>query len=332
MAGFQHFFETKEGVVRNKRTQTTNTMKKFAITIGFIGASTIALSSEAKISRSEYVDKWSSIAVQQMMQHNIPASITLAQGILESGSGNSELAVKGNNHFGIKCHGWEGKKMYIDDDKKNECFRVYKSAKQSFEDHSAFLMKYDRYKFLFTYDVTNYKAWAKGLKKAGYATNPKYPERLITIIEELGLHDYDRLSTPDVHVEPTIVAESSTKSSIMSNTHNVYVHENKVKYVIAREGDTFYKISREFGVSLRQLSRYNDFSTKKDVLETGDIIYLQPKRRSSLFTKKETVLQKDMTVLELSQETAVNPKSIKRLNDFADDNDLVSEGVKVTLR
>lgn len=307
-------------------------MKKLVITIGFISATGVALSSEAKISRTEYVDQWSKVAVDQMMQHNIPASITLAQGILESASGNSELARKGNNHFGIKCHGWEGKKMYIDDDKKNECFRVYKSVNQSFQDHSAFLQKYDRYKYLFTYDVTDYKSWAKGLKRAGYATDPQYPNRLIKIIEELGLAEYDRIASPDVHIEPAIVAETNIGTTSLSNTHNVYVHENKVKYIEVKEGDTFYKISKEFGINMSQLYRYNDFAKTKDVLIPGDIIYLQPKRRRSLFKKKEAVLEKDMTVLELSQKTAVNTKSIKRLNDIVDDNDLLSQGEKVTLR
>ncbi|MCR9172812.1 MAG: glucosaminidase domain-containing protein, partial [bacterium] len=134
---------------------------------------------------------WKETAIRQMMDHNIPASITLAQGILESGSGNSALATKGNNHFGIKCHGWTGKKMYVDDDAKGECFRVYKDASDSYEDHSTFLKTYSRYAFLFEYDVTDYKSWAKGLKKAGYATSPTYPEKLIKIIEELDLDQYD---------------------------------------------------------------------------------------------------------------------------------------------
>lgn len=304
-------------------------MKKVFITFSIFASSAISIAAESKMSRTEYVESWSKTAVSQMMDHNIPASITLAQGILESGSGNSELARKGNNHFGIKCHGWEGKKMYLDDDVQNECFRVYKNADQSYQDHSAFLKKYDRYKFLFTYDVLDYKSWAKGLKKAGYATDPKYPDLLIKIIEEMELYTFDRLSIPDVHVQPSIVAE---KHDAKSNKHDVFLHKNKVKYVIAKKGDTFYKLSKEFGLNLKQLYNYNDFSREKDVLVEGDVIYIQPKRRRSLFKKKEIIADREMTLIELSQMSAVKTKSIKRLNDFVEENITVAKGDKVTLR
>src|SRR6056297_2259144 len=141
--------------------------------------------------RSAYISTWKDEAIKQMREHGIPASITLAQAILESGDGNSELARKANNHFGIKCHGWQGQKTYHDDDKRQECFRKYRNANQSFEDHSDFLKK-SRYAFLFDYEVTDYKSWAKGLKRAGYATNPKYPALLIRIIEENGLAEFDK--------------------------------------------------------------------------------------------------------------------------------------------
>jgi flagellum-specific peptidoglycan hydrolase FlgJ len=131
--------------------------------------------SSQNLTRKQYITKYSALAIKQMRQYKIPASITLAQGILESNNGNSKLAVKANNHFGIKCHGWEGKKIFEDDDKKNECFRKYKSPLESFKDHSLFLNKYSRYAFLFNYKITDYKSWARGLKKAGYATNKKYP-------------------------------------------------------------------------------------------------------------------------------------------------------------
>ncbi len=138
-----------------------------------------------------YVRKYAALAVEEMYRSGVPASITLAQGLLESRNGLSELAVKGNNHFGIKCHNWNGKKMYHDDDRKGECFRVYKSPEESFRDHSDFLRYRDRYKFLFDLDPTDYKGWAHGLKKAGYATDPAYPKKLIRLIEEYDLHQYD---------------------------------------------------------------------------------------------------------------------------------------------
>ena len=143
----------------------------------------------------KYVQKWASTAVREMYRSGVPASITLAQGMLESRCGLSELASKGNNHFGIKCHSdWKGKTMKADDDRKAECFRVYDSADESFRDHSDFLRYRDRYKFLFEYDVTDYKAWAYGLKKAGYATDPSYPAKLIKLIEDYGLSRYDTAS------------------------------------------------------------------------------------------------------------------------------------------
>jgi LysM repeat protein len=286
-----------------------------------------SFANDARITKSEYVDQWKATAIQQMIDNNIPASITLAQGILESGSGNSALAISGNNHFGIKCHGWTGKKMYLDDDTDNECFRVYKTADQSYKDHSEFLMGYSRYAFLFTYDVTDYKSWAKGLKKAGYATNPKYPDLLIGIIEDLNLDQYDRNGL----LSEGYKSELITSTDVYSNKHNVVLHESKVKYVLAQKGDTFYKISKEFGLNLSQLYRYNNFDGNKDVLEEGDIIYIQPKRRGSIFKNKEIVAKTDMRVEELSQMYATNVKSFKKSNNFTDGT-TVSKGESVNLR
>ncbi|XOV68122.1 MAG: glucosaminidase domain-containing protein [Fluviicola sp.] len=279
----------------------------------------------ARITRAEYVDTWKETAIQQMMEHNIPASITLAQGILESGSGNSTLAREGNNHFGIKCHGWTGKKMYKDDDVKGECFRVYKDASESYQDHSTFLKTYSRYSFLFEYEVTDYKSWAKGLKKAGYATSSTYPEKLIKIIEELDLDQYDNnmmLEAPQLIVN----------NEAVSNKHSVMLHSNKVKYVIVKEGDTFYKISKEFGLTLKQLYRYNDFGNDKDMLEAGDVVYIQPKKRANIFKRTRTTLTEDMTVAEVSQKFALNAKTVMRLNGITSPDDVIEKGEKITLR
>lgn len=298
-------------------------MNKKLILISALFLSSNAFS--AKITRAQYVETWKETAVQQMMDHNIPASITLAQGILESGSGNSALAQEGNNHFGIKCHGWTGKKMYIDDDSKGECFRVYKDASESYEDHSAFLKTYSRYAFLFEYEVTDYKSWAKGLKKAGYATSSTYPDRLIKIIEELDLDQYDKGMTLEA---PMLIVDSES----ISNKHSVMLHTNKVKYVIAKEGDTFYKISKEFRVTLKQLYRYNDFDSNKDLLEKGDVIYIQPKKRANIFKRKRITVEADMTVAEVSQKFAMNAKTVMRLNGFTNPDDVIKKGEKITLR
>lgn len=145
-----------------------------------------------KFTAAEYVDTYHRIARKEMKKHGIPASITLAQGILESSNGNSELARRANNHFGIKCtNGWSGRTYHVDDDKPNECFRRYRHAAASFEDHSRFLLDHKRYARLFELDSDDYEGWAKGLKKAGYATNPKYPQLLMDLIEKYELHKYD---------------------------------------------------------------------------------------------------------------------------------------------
>lgn len=303
----------------------------FAILIaGF----TFASGGSTKITKQEYVEQWKGVAMEQMMLHAIPASITLAQGILESGSGNSDLAVKANNHFGIKCHDWQGKKMYKDDDTQNECFRVYKSAEESYIDHSEFLKKGKRYAFLFDYKSDDYKSWAKGLKQAGYATNPKYPDLLIGIIEDLNLSQYDNFSKVDIRKQPSIVAEKKeeVKSSVRMNTHDVLIHENGVKYVVAKKGDTFFTIATEFGLKLSQLYRYNDFDKHKDVLVPGDIIYIRPKKRANIFKKEEIVVEKEISLIELSQAYALNKKSLMRLNDITDDEAIIASGKKVTLR
>ena len=142
---------------------------------------------------SEYIEYFKDIAMQEMIDYGIPASITLAQGILESGSGKGRLAVEANNHFGIKCHKWDGDKIFHDDDKKNECFRKYKDPQTSFRDHSVFLTTRSRYEFLFDFKIDDYVSWSEGLKKAGYATDPNYPQKLINIIERYKLYEYDKI-------------------------------------------------------------------------------------------------------------------------------------------
>ncbi len=303
-------------------------MKLLITTVGILLVVSSFAGTRVKLTKNDYVDQWKAEAMSQMEEYGIPASITLAQGILESASGNSHLAVKGNNHFGIKCHGWTGKKIYMDDDSAGECFRVYKSAKDSYTDHSLFLNKYDRYAFLFTYNVTDYKAWAKGLKQAGYATNPKYPQLLIDLIEDLGLDQYDAGLIPDIEAKPELIASSITSS----NTHKVQIHKNKVKFILAKKGDTFYKISKEFDLTLSQLYRYNDFGGEKDYLEPGDKIYLQPKRKRKLFKRNEIVATESLSVNELAQLHGVNAKTIVHLNDFTTVSDTVNKGDIVTLR
>jgi LysM repeat protein len=278
-------------------------------------------------SKKEYVTSWSDIAIEQMMLNKVPASITLAQGILESGSGTSKLATEGNNHFGIKCHNWSGKTMYLDDDEKGECFRVYDNAKASYEDHSLFLKDNKRYNSLFDLDITDYTGWAKGLKSAGYATNPKYADQLIALIEELNLSSYDK-QTGSSLASFEVLATSLDLSNAAK--HSVLAKDNKVKYVIARKGDTYYRISKEFGLGLWQLYRYNDFDETKDILEEGDVVYIYPKRKWS--KKKFVETTSEMTLREFSQKEAINLKKLMRLNELSNPDEKLVKGEKVILR
>lgn len=165
---------------------------RYIMSVTVFLSAVVMLLSAVDTPQKDYIDKYSSLAVAEMYRSGVPASITLAQGMLESRNGLSALAAEGNNHFGIKCHtDWKGKSMKVDDDRKGECFRVYDDAYESFKDHSDFLRYRPRYQFLFDYDITDYKAWAHGLKKAGYATDPQYAAKLIKIIEENSLSQYD---------------------------------------------------------------------------------------------------------------------------------------------
>ena len=275
------------------------------------------------LSKKEYVLQWKATAIQQMALFKIPASITLAQGILESGSGNSQLARVGNNHFGIKCHGWEGKTMFMDDDEKGECFRVYASAEDSYKDHSEFLTVNKRYNALFELKSDDYKGWAKGLKEAGYATSKTYAEALISLVEELKLNEFDQ----NVLHESGLVVQNNAESEI---SHLTIYSANKVKYIIAKKGDTYYRLSREFDMALWQLYRYNDFGTKKDVLEEGDVVYLQPKKRRT--TSKYIKTESELTPRELSQKYAVKLEPLMRRNEFSSPDQLLPVGEKVILR
>jgi len=273
---------------------------------------------ETRYTRKDYVNMWKLVALQKMFDHGIPASITLAQGILESGNGNSTLARKANNHFGIKCHNWGGPGYYMDDDKKDECFRVYASAEESFEDHSEFLLK-NRYAGLFKLKITDYKGWAKGLKKAGYATNPQYANRLIEIIEDMQLYKLDRLSYKEflamggekeaknkVAKEKDSTKKGTKKAKddeleelVLIKGREVELSANKIKYVIAEQGDTYDKIANDLDLGRWQVLKYNDLE-KSSKIKPGDIVYIQPKRSkasSAIHTVKQGESYRDISQL-----------------------------------
>jgi LysM repeat protein len=265
-----------------------------------------------------YIKKYRDIAVEEMRKYHIPASITLAQGLLESGAGQSTLARKSNNHFGIKCGGdWDGKSVRYDDDARNECFRAYKHPKQSYEDHSKFLASRSRYAFLFKLKITDYKGWAKGLKKAGYATDRRYAQRLIDIIELYDLHQYD------------------TKKGLKwmkdnPNPHQPYI-ANGLVYIVVRPGDTWKSISKEFDVSRKKLRKYNDLY-KGYVLQPGDILYLEKKNRKADKEHVVHVLRAGESMYSISQKYGIRLKNLYKRNKMEPDSPAPEVGTILRLR
>lgn len=273
--------------------------------------------------RASYIEQWKDEAILQMREHGIPASITLAQAILESGDGNSELSRRSNNHFGIKCHDWTGKKVYADDDKRHECFRKYDNAHQSFEDHSQFL-KRSRYAFLYEYDVTDYTSWAHGLKKAGYATNPKYPALLIRIIEENDLEQYDAQALSKNYHPATPTKSKTPKSSkgdaIVINIERgkeIFVSENDIKYIVTQSETTPEELAKEMDMGRWQIAKYNDLD-KDTQIDKDSRIYIQPKRNKSRKYKTHTVATGE-TLYTISQQYGVKMKKICKWSDVPRD-------------
>ena len=208
-----------------------------------------------------YIRKYASIAVKEMHEYKIPASITLAQGILESGNGRSVLALKSNNHFGIKCHTrWTGEKVYHDDDEKGECFRKYQYPETSYNDHSLFLTQRKRYAFLFDYSIRDYKKWAYGLRKAGYATDKKYPVKLLKIISNYKLYEFDKVKKKDFKYEKSNRKYEDSKSIDR-------------KYYQVKKGDTLYSVSRKFGISVDVLKKRNNL--KDNTISIGQKLVLK---------------------------------------------------------
>lgn len=222
-------------------------MKRITLLILLISLFHYSFADDAQL----YIKKYRKIAVKEMKKYGIPASITLAQGMLESGNGKSRLARKGRNHFGIKCTSdWDGRTIKEDDDKKDECFRRYRKAEHSFRDHSEFIAYRDRYKFLFEYDKRDYKAWAYGLKQAGYATNPKYPELLINLIDRYELHKYDKKN-----------AKRSIKREEKLEKITAKKPKEKFEYHTVEKGDTLYSISKKYNIDFEELKKLNSKSS-----------------------------------------------------------------------
>ena len=260
-------------------------------------------------SYQQYIDQYKDIAIEQMLRHHIPASITLAQGILESGAGKGDLVRKGNNHFGIKCGGnWDGRRTYHDDDELGECFRVYNSAYDSYEDHSLFLTK-PRYQSLYQLKITDYKGWALGLKAAGYATDPKYAQKLIDLIQLYHLDQYDKAKDYD-----KFMAEH-TKGHTGGGTPHVIKAFNKNYYLFVRRGDSFKSIADEIGISYRKLAKYNE-RDKRDVLEEGEIIWLKKKQTKAPkeYKNRPHIVRQGESMYNIAQQYGIRLKNLYKMN------------------
>ena len=302
--------------------------------LSVLSAFSAGASDAVKLTRTEYISLYKDDAIREMYRSGVPASITLAQACLESSDGNSPLAKVANNHFGIKCSNWDGPGYYQDDDKPNECFRKYNSVFESFDDHSNFLKTRPRYSFLFELNRTDYKGWAHGLKKAGYATDPTYANRLIKIIEEHNLHVYDLAENPEnrpiastntnvpVEARPVPPVENTVREQrvFVPSVEPVDMFSNRriernngVEFIRARKGDTFESLSRELSYGYWQLPKYNELPENTPLFE-GQIIYIKPKKRDA--DTRFYVVKPGDTVHSVSQELGMKTRFLCKYNEL----------------
>ena len=319
-------------------------MKKLFFLLALLPLSLFA----QRITPEEYIQTYKDIAMREMRDHKIPASITLAQGLLESGAGNSALAREAKNHFGIKCHkGWDGDTYIMDDDEKDECFRKYDNAEDSFVDHSLFLTTRSRYAALFDLDITDYEGWAKGLKAAGYATNPKYAQLLIDRINLYDLSKYDQIALgkqdddnqmPEIEPEDELLElayspENRAAFELVDMTQDKrFIYENNgVRFVFAKEGETPEKLAQEFGVKYKRFCEYNLLKRPDEmVFHSGDVVYLERLGNKNWKAKKYTVREGE-TLRDVALRFAVKPEKILKKNGL-DKNARISKGQVLWLR
>ncbi|MBQ1842056.1 MAG: glucosaminidase domain-containing protein [Bacteroidales bacterium] len=332
-------------------------MKRTLFAILTLALCVFVAAKDTKTPQEEYISKYAGIAVAEMYRSGIPASITLAQGLLESGAGRSSLASEGNNHFGIKCHNnWKGKTMRADDDAKNECFRAYSSAEESFRDHSDFLRYRDRYKFLFDFDITDYKSWAAGLKKAGYATDPAYASKLIKYIEDYGLSVYDNMTVQEVYSAvpeaeelsseeeyPSEIPDSPLNIEAASSSYAGGIEQysfamsrklysrNGVPFVQSVEGETYSSIAKENNLFLREILRYNDLKSDRQLLP-GTVVYLAAKKKMAAKGLDKYIVESDGESLrDIAQRFAIKKKNLLKMNDMTESSKIY-EGDEIYLR
>ncbi len=262
-------------------------------------------------SYQKYIEQYCELAVRHQQKYKIPASITLAQGIFESGAGQSELARKSNNHFGIKCHSdWTGARAYHDDDYKGECFRKYSRVEDSFEDHASFLTERPRYAPLFRLDITDYRGWARGLQQCGYATSQAYANRLIKVIEDYELYRYDTTKgskkAPEQTRKPSVPAIQKTFHREVYKTHGLI-------YVYARANDSFDQISHDLHFKVKELIKYNEVP-EDFPLQKGDIVYLQKKKRKADKPHYDHVVQIGESMHSISQTYGIQVARLYKMN------------------
>jgi len=311
----------------------------------FAGWSSLASgASPQRSTRQEYIDVFAQLAIQEMNEYHIPASITMAQACLESGDGNSLLAQEANNHFGIKCNSsWSGPSIRKDDDNRNDCFRKYNTAIESFRDHSKFLTGGMRYQFLFNYGIKDYRKWAYGLKKAGYATDPSYPERLIKIIEEFQLHKLDAYyNSTTRYVRPERFgtgSNSMTKRRGNAGTSGFSINpymtrnvekRNGAKAFFTKEGDTYEQIAVEFSMKEWEIYKYNDVE-KGARPEAGSIVFIESKRGSAPRGNDSHILKQGESLWSVAQWYGVRLNALYRKNMLIKGDEL-KPGQKISLR
>ena len=305
-------------------------MRRGAALLFFVTFWTCAVCAQRRITTQEYIDQYKALAILDQEVYGIPASITMAQGLLESDCGNSRLAVEANNHFGIKCkRDWTGESILHDDDALGECFRKYASAEESYRDHSEFLDKSPRYGSLFDLEITDYKAWAHGLKSAGYATNPKYAELLIKIIEENGLHllDAEQVEVSEL-IEPIVEMEDEPEQpqdaafkidvdnyvvSLRTLGNYALYHNNGSEFVVARSGDTYETLAVKLGIKEKKLRALNDAPASLQPAE-GDPVYVLPKAGRANNGKVMHLAKPGENLRFISQKYGVKLKKLAAMN------------------
>lgn len=273
----------------------------------------IAAQSPRPSDGQKYIKTYKELAIREMKRSGIPASIIVGQGMIETHNGKSSLVSTANNHFGIKCHNWNGEKVYFDDDAKGECFRKYQDAEQSFADHSDFLMKTKRYSFLFKLDPSDYIGWAQGLKQAGYATDPLYSQHLIKVIEDNQLYLLDQEVLAQGNFKPAKKASSEFAENFVVGLSRQVLKNNQIEYVVAKKGDNLHKIADEMQMLDWELRRYNDLPKDTQIYE-GQVIYIQPKRRKAEEGKDFYTVANGQTMHSISQMFGVKLRVLYRKN------------------